>query len=472
MATLAFHGAARTVTGSKYVLESNGRRVLIDCGQFQGRKDLRLLNWEALPFDPRGLDAVVLTHAHIDHSGLLPRLVTHGYEGRVYCTPGTLDLCRLVLPDAGRIQEEDARQANKHGYTRHHPAKPLFTEADAFRVVTQLQPIGYDRPIDIAPGISIEFIPAGHLLGSAYVRMRIKEARESKEPGSDGSALTVLFGGDLGRYDRPILPDPRPVEHADVLLVESTYGNRVHPADDDGEALAAVIRETTARKGKVIIPSFAIGRVEEVLYWVKKLETSGRIPVTPVYVDSPMAQEALTYYGQRLDELDAELGQQGRDVRLFATKRFTVTRSGMESKQLTASSLPSIVISASGMATGGRVLHHLAKALPDPRNTVVFVGFQAEGTRGRALVDGAPTVKIHGRELPVAATIARLDGMSAHADQSELLRWLGYFTSPPKVTYLVHGEIPAMTTLKQAIEQKLGWNVSMPAMNETVTLPE
>jgi metallo-beta-lactamase family protein len=462
MATLTFHGAARTVTGSKHLLESNGRRVLVDCGQFQGRKDLRLLNWTELPFDVRSLDAVVLTHAHIDHSGLLPRLVASGYEGRIFCTPGTLDLCRLVLPDAGRIQEEDARQANKHGYSRHAPAKPLFTEADAFRAITQLQPVGYDRPVEIAPDISIEFIPAGHLLGSAFVRMRL---------GGTASGPTVLFGGDLGRYDRPILPDPRSVEHADVLLLESTYGNRVHPADDDGEALAEVIRTTIARRGKLIIPSFAIGRVEEVLFWVKRLESAGRIPVTPVYVDSPMAQEALTYYGQRLDELDADLTEAGRDVRLFATKRFTVTRSSMESKQLTASSLPSIVISSSGMATGGRVLHHLAKALPDPRNTVLFVGFQSEGTRGRALVDGASTVKIHGREVPVGATIARLDGMSAHADQSEILRWLAGFTSPPKATYLVHGELAAMSTLEQAIEQKLGWRVGMPQMNETVTLP-
>ena len=463
MATLTFHGAARTVTGSKHLLESGGRRVLVDCGQFQGPKDLRELNWKDLPFDVRRLDAVVLTHAHIDHSGLLPRLVASGYEGRIFCTPGTLDLCRLVLPDAGRIQEEDARQANKHGYTRHQPAKPLFTEADAFRAVSQLQPVGYDRPVEVAPGLSAEFIPAGHLLGSAFVRMQL----------AGPPARIILFGGDLGRYDRPILPDPRPVDRADVLLIESTYGNRVHPADDDGEALAEVIRATVERKGKVIIPSFAIGRVEEVLYWIKRLEAAGRIPVTPVFVDSPMAQEALIYYGQRPDELDAELGQVGahrRDVRMFATGRFTVTRSSTESKQLTASNLPSIVISSSGMATGGRVLHHLARALPNPRNSVLFVGFQSEGTRGRRLVDGAQTVKIHGREVPVAATIARLDGMSAHADQSEMLRWLGGFTSPPAMTYLVHGELAAMTTLKQAIEQKPGWRAHMPAMNETVTI--
>jgi metallo-beta-lactamase family protein len=454
MPTLTFHGAARTVTGSKYLLEVGGRRILVDCGQFQGRKDLRLLTWTHFPFDPTALDAVVLTHAHLDHCGLLPRLVAGGYKGRIYCTPGTLDLCGLVLPDAGRIQEEDARQANRHGYSKHTPAQPLFTEADALRALTQLQPFGYERTIDLG-SVSFDFLPAGHLLGSAYVRMKV----------GDG---TILFGGDLGRYNRPVLPDPVAVAQADVLLVESTYGDRLHPADDDGERLAEVIRTTIDRRGKVIVPSFAIGRVEEVLYWVKRLEEEGRIPVVPVYVDSPMALEALNFYARRTDELDDEMARRGRAVRVFATKRFTVTRSAQESKQLTASKLPSIVISSSGMATGGRVLHHLADALPDKRNTVLFVGFQAEGTRGRQLVDGASVVKIHGRLIPVNATVVRLDGMSAHADQSEILRWMTGFTAPPKVTYLVHGELAAMEKLKTVIADALQWRVEIPQMNETV----
>ena len=279
---------------------------------------------------------------------------------------------------------------------------------------------------------------------------------------------TILFGGDLGRYGRPVLPDPAPVAQADVLLVESTYGDRLHPADDDGERLAEVIRTTIDRRGKVIVPSFAIGRVEEVLYWVKRLEEEGRIPVVPVYVDSPMALEALNFYSRRTDELDDEMSRRGRAVRMFATKRFTVTRSAQESKQITASKLPSIVISASGMATGGRVLHHLADALPDRRNTVLFVGFQSEGTRGRQLVDGATEVKIHGRSIPVNATVVRLDGMSAHADQGEIVRWLTGFTSPPKTTYLVHGEVASMEALKTAIGAALGWRVEIPQMNETV----
>jgi metallo-beta-lactamase family protein len=455
MPTLTFHGAARTVTGSKHLLEVEGRRILIDCGQFQGRKDLRLLNWTRFPFDPKTLDAVILTHAHLDHSGLLPRLVAEGYQGRIYCTPGTLELCGLVLPDAGRIQEEDAKQANKYRYSKHEPAQPLFTENDALRALTQLQPIGYEKVFDLGAKLSFDFLPAGHLLGSAYVRVR-------------AGGGTILFGGDLGRYGRPVLPDPHPVAQADVLLVESTYGDRLHPADDDGERLAEVIRTTIDRRGKVIVPSFAIGRVEEVLYWVKRLEEEGRIPVVPVYVDSPMALEALNFYSRRTDELDDEMSRRGRAVRIFATKRFTVTRSAQESKQITASKLPSIVISASGMATGGRVLHHLADALPDRRNTVLFVGFQAEGTRGRQLVDGATEVKIHGRSISVQATIVRLDGMSAHADQAEIVRWLTGFTSAPKTTYLVHGEIASMEALKTAIGAALGWRVEIPQMNETV----
>ena len=455
MPTLTFHGAARTVTGSKHLLEVSGRRILVDCGQFQGRKDLRLLNWTQFAFDPKTLDAVVLTHAHIDHSGLLPRLVAAGYRGRIYCTPGTLELCGLVLPDAGRIQEEDARQANRHGYSKHKPAEPLFTEADAMRTLTQLQPFGYDRTVDLGGGVSFEFHSAGHLLGSSYVRMRV----------GDG---VIVFGGDLGRYGRPVLRDPVPIERADVLLLESTYGDRLHPADDDGERLAEVIRTTIDRRGKVIVPSFAIGRVEEVLYWIKRLEEEGRIPVVPVYVDSPMAQEALNFYGRHVDELDEEMGTTGKAVRMFATKRFTVTRSAQESKQVTASKLPSIVISASGMATGGRVLHHLADALPSTRNTVLFVGFQSEGTRGRQLVDGAKEVKIHGRLIPVNATVVRLDGMSAHADQGEILRWLKGFQKAPAVTYLVHGELPAMEALKAHVASTLGWRVEVPQMNETV----
>lgn len=458
MAKLTFLGAARTVTGSKYLLEHNGHKVLFDCGLFQGLKEHRLRNWDEFPIPPQSLNAVVLTHAHLDHVGYLPRLVAQGYRGRVFCTPGTKDLSQLVLPDAGRIQEEDARQANRHGYSKHNPALPLFTESDALRALTQLQPLGYERPIEVVPGISIEFHPAGHLLGSAFIIVRL------------AGGPNILFGGDLGRYDRPILPDPTAAIAADVVLVESTYGDRDHQPDDSGAQLAEVIKATAGRHGKLVIPAFAIGRVEELLYWVRRLEAEHRIPVLPVYVDSPMATEALRYYSARVAELDPELRPTSGQVYAFATTRFQTVSSPQQSKELTASRRPAIVISSSGMATGGRVLHHLAAALPDERNSVLFVGYQAEGTRGRQLVDGAREVRIHGRSIGVNAAIAKIDSMSAHADRSEILRWLGTLGSAPRRLCLVHGEPAPMDALKALIQQRMSWAAHTPAHGETIEL--
>jgi len=417
MTTLTFLGAARTVTGSKYLLEHRGKRVLFDCGLFQGLKELRLRNWADFPIPAGSLDAVVLTHAHLDHVGYLPKLTAQGYRGRVFCTPGTKDLCQLVLPDAGRIQEEDARQANRHGYSKHHPALPLFAESDALRALTHLQPLGYHREIEVAPGISVEFHPAGHLLGSAFIRVLVS------------GGPTLLFGGDLGRYGRPVLRDPSVACRADFVLVESTYGDTDHRPDDEGEALAEIIRDTVARGGKLVIPSFAIGRVEEVLYWVRRLEEERRIPVLPVFIDSPMAAEALKYYSARVSELDPELRPSFKRVSAFATTRFHTIASTQQSKELTASRTAAIVISSSGMATGGRVLHHLEAVLPKEKNTVLFVGYQAVGTRGRKLVDGAASVRMHGHDVAVRARIAKLDSMSAHADRGEILRWLGTLAS-------------------------------------------
>ena len=458
VAKLTFLGAARTVTGSKYLLEHNGRRVLFDCGLFQGLKELRLRNWDEFPVPPGTLDAVVLTHAHLDHVGYLPRLIAQGYRGRVFCTPGTKDLCQLVLPDAGRIQEEDARQANKHGYSKHQPALPLFSESDALRALTHLQPLGYERPIEVAPGVSVEFHPAGHLLGSAFVMARLT------------AGPNILFGGDLGRYNRPILPDPSVAIAADVVLVESTYGDRDHQPDDAGAQLAEVVESTAGRHGKLVIPAFAIGRVEELLYWVRRLEAEHRIPVLPVYVDSPMATEALKYYGARVAELDEELRPTSGQVYAFATTRFQTVSSPQQSKELTASRRPAIVISSSGMATGGRVLHHLAAALPDHRNTVLFVGYQAAGTRGRQLVDGMKEVRIHGRSIAVNASIAKIDSMSAHADRGEILRWLGTLTSAPNRLCLVHGEPAPMDMLKALIQERLSWTPHTPGHGETIEL--
>ena len=458
MAKLTFLGAARTVTGSKYLLEHNGQKVLFDCGLFQGLKDLRLRNWNEFPIPPASLNVVVLTHAHLDHVGYLPRLVARGYRGRVFCTPGTKDLSQVVLPDAGRIQEEDARQANKHGYSKHDPALPLFTESDALRALTQLQPLGYERPIEVVPGVSIEFHPAGHLLGSAFIIVRLT------------GGPSILFGGDLGRYNRPILPDPSGAIAADVVLVESTYGDRDHQPDDSGAQLAEVIKKTAGQHGKLVIPAFAIGRVEELLYWVRRLEAEHRIPVLPVYVDSPMATEALKYYSARVAELDPELRPTSGQVYAFATTRFQTVSSPQQSKELTASRRPAIVISSSGMATGGRVLHHLAAALPDQRNKVLFVGYQAEGTRGRQLVDGAKDVRIHGHSIAVNATVAKIDSMSAHADRNEILRWLGTLGSAPRRLCLVHGEPAPMDALKGLIQERLSWSPYTPAHGETIEL--
>lgn len=458
MTTLSFLGAARTVTGSKYLVEHNGTRVLVDAGLFQGAKDLRLRNWDEFPIRPRLIDAVVLTHAHLDHIGYLPRLVAQGFHGRVFSTPGTGDLARLVLPDSARIQEEDARQANKHGYSKHHPALPLYTEADAFRALGQFYYHGFGKPLEILDGVTVQFIQAGHLLGSSFVLITLKDGPR------------ILFGGDLGRYGRPVLPDPSDAPEADVVLVESTYGDRDHPADDGGAGLASVIRDTVARGGRVVIPAFAIGRVEELLYWIKRLEEEKKIPAVPVHVDSPMAAEALEFYRRRAHELDPDTRPAARDVSAFATEHFHVVSTPEQSKALTADQGVSIIISASGMATGGRVLHHLKASLPDKRDTILFVGFQAAGTRGRNLIEGAPAVKIHGQMIPVNARIAKLNSMSAHADRSELMRWLRTVPKPPKQLFLVHGEPGPMDALKAQVQRELGWPVQAPSLGDTVTL--
>lgn len=469
--TLTFMGAARTVTGSKHLLDAGGHRVLVDCGLFQGLKELRLRNWAALPVRADSIEAVILTHAHLDHTGYLPRLVAQGFKGRIFCTPATASLARIVLADAAHLQEEDAERANRRSYTKHSPALPLFTQADASRAMSMLQPVGYERPMPVVPGITVEFINAGHLLGSAYARVVAGER-----------GRTILFGGDLGRYGRPVLPDPKPIESADVLLVESTYGDRLHEADDGGARLAGIIKRTVLRGGKVIVPAFALGRVEELLYWIHTLEEQKRIPSLPVYVDSPMATAVLAEYRHRMDELDPEIaeavgvnGQRARaELRLcaFCTAKLTVIASISESRAVQESKEPAIVISSSGMATGGRVLHHLARALPSPKNTILFAGYQAAGTRGRLLRDGAKFTRIHGQDVPVEAEIETMDAMSAHADAGEIMRWLKGFARPPAVTYLVHGEPAPMDVLKARIEKELKWTVRTPGHLEKVELDQ
>ena len=456
MSSLTFLGAARTVTGSKHLLEIDGQRILFDCGLFQGLKELRQRNWSPLPIPPNSIDAVVLTHAHIDHSGWLPRLVAQGFQGPIHCTGGTADLCKLVLPDAAHIQEEDAKFANKRGYSKHQPALPLYTEEDAAQALSQLTTHPFNTRIPVAPGIDFEYINAGHLLGSSYVHVR----RQS------GGGAGILFGGDLGRYGRPILPDPSPAMEADVLLVESTYGDRVHPAEDDGATLATIVTEALARHGKILIPAFAIGRVEELLYWLFRLEDEKRIPVMPIYVDSPMAIKGIEYYQTRANELDPGIDFIGQHMR-----RFTAVNSAQESMALVADDTPAIVIASSGMATGGRIVHHLFTGLPDPRNTVLFVGYQGAGTRGRQLIEGANYVKMFGQQVPVKAKIAKINGMSSHADAGEIMRWLRTFPRAPKITYLVHGEPPAQAALQARIQKELSWTVEIPSHGQTVELP-
>ena len=457
MPLLTFLGAAGTVTGSKHLLDTAGVRVLVDCGLFQGLKELRERNWQPLPVAAADIHAVILTHAHLDHCGYLPRLVADGFRGRIFCTPGTQDLCSLVLPDSARIQEEDAREANRRGYSKHHPALPLYTSNDAARALMQFQPVGFDRPVPVAPGVEVDFIHAGHLLGSAYARVR-----------SEGRI--ILFGGDLGRYSRPVLPDPAPVKDADILLLEATYGDRLHEPDDGGARLAALVSDTAARGGKLIIPSFAIGRVEEVIYTLKRLEDARQIPILPVYVDSPMAARALQFYAGRTDELDADTTPAAPGVKTFVTTRMTTVTSAQQSIELVASTRPSIIIASSGMATGGRVLHHLAATLPSAKHTVLFVGFQAAGTRGRLLVDGATQVRIKGRDVPVAARIERIDSMSAHADAGEIMRWLDGFERPPAMTYLVHGEATALEALRARIATERRWSVHVARHHERVEI--
>jgi metallo-beta-lactamase family protein len=455
MPSLTFLGAARTVTGSKYLLEVNDRRVLVDCGLFQGLKELRERNWQPLPVPASSVHAVVLTHSHLDHSGFLPRLFAEGFKGRVFCTPGTADLCKIVLPDAGRIAEEDAREANRHGYTKHKPALPLFTEGDAYHALAGLQPVGFDRPVPVTAGVTVRFVNSGHLLGSAFAVLELDV---------DGGRQ-VVFSGDIGRYARPVLPDPLPLEHADTLVVESTYGDRVHDVDNDGAVLADVVSRTIERGGKLIIPAFAIGRVEEVIYWLKKLEDAGRIPVVPVYLDSPMALEALKYYTERANELDPDMTPGRGQVSAFMTKRFQTIATARQSADLTSSHVPSIVISSSGMATGGRVLSHMRATLPNARNTILFSGYQAEGTRGRKLLDGEREIKIHGEMVQVNAEIAQVQSMSA------LMRWLRGFSRPPRLTCVVHGEPAAADAFAGRVREQLCWNVMVPDYLQAVELP-
>lgn len=449
---LTFMGAAGTVTGSKYLLEHEGRRVLVDCGLFQGLKQLRLRNWDRFPVDPGKIDAVVLTHAHIDHSGYLPALAAKGFKGPVYCTEATRDLCAIMLPDAGHLQEEDAAYANRHGFSKHHPALPLYTEEDGRRVLRLFHPVPSGQDFEPVRGTTMRFSHAGHILGAASVHVRWEGG-------------TLLFSGDLGREDDILMRAPEAPPAAGYVVVESTYGDRLHEEEDPATRLAETVNRTAARGGVVVAPAFAVGRAQALMVMVSRLKRENRIPNLPVFLNSPMAADVTELYrkhpGQhRLDAAGC------RDMSNAAR----VINSVEESRKLNEIRMPALIISASGMATGGRVLHHLKAFAPDHRNTVLLTGYQAAGTRGAALAGGAREVKIHGQYVPVRAEVVSLGSLSAHADRSELLAWLARLPKPPRRVFVTHGEPVAADSLRQAIEEKHGWACTVAEQMQAVDL--
>ncbi len=454
--TLQFLGAAGTVTGSKHLLAIGDRELLVDCGLFQGPKQWRLKNWEPFPLPLRNLDAVTLTHAHLDHSGFLPRLIRQGFHGPVYCSRPTADLLGILLPDSGHLQEEDAAFANKRGFSKHAPALPLYTVEDAQDALKHLWPVGHEQPVKLQNGFEIQFRANGHILGSKCVHVT-------------AAGLRVLFTGDLGRAGRANHAPPPPP--ADYIVMESTYGDRRHPQDDVRPKLAKIIQETVARGGSVIVPAFAVERTQKLLFVLRSLMDEGLVPQIPVHVDSPMAIDAVKIflrYSEEFTDETKELVKRHGSPLTWPGVHFDKTVE--ESKAAGASRQPSILISASGMAVGGRVLHHLAQRLPDHHNTVLFVGFQAPGTRGRLLVDGAETIRIHGEDIPVRARIEQIEHFSDHADYQEMLEWLAALPAAPKQVFLVHGEADAARALEQRIEKKLRWPVQVPEYGEKVAL--
>ena len=467
MASIEFWGGVGTVTGSKYLVQTNRARVLVDCGLFQGLKELRERNWQDPPFKAGSLNAVLITHAHIDHTGYLPRLVQQGFRGPVYCSKGTADLLKILLPDAGRLQEEDADYRNRHNLTKHNPALPLYTEKNAYAALELLKPVpNTGEAIEVAPGIRAGFRIAGHILGSSLVLLEIDHAL------ADGQGRRILFSGDLGHYDQPIIRDPAPPPGCDYLLVESTYGDRLHDPEDPKVALARIINDAAERDAPVLIPAFAVGRTQEIVYLIRELEEEKTIPILPVTVDSPMAAAATAAYANRKEEQDEEytsvLTRQRHPLR---THSMTTASSRQESKRLNDAKGARVIVSASGMMTGGRVLHHAMRLVPDPEATIVFVGYQAAGTTGRRILDGEPEVKIMGQRVPVRCRIAKIGGFSAHADYAEVLRWLGGIESGvPRQTFLTHGEPEAANAMAAHIKEKFGWNVHVPQYGEKVEL--
>ncbi len=460
MPRITFLGAAGTVTGSKYLIEAKGKRLLIDCGLFQGGKELRQRNWAPLPQNPASIDFVALTHAHLDHTGYLPRLVSSGFRGPIFANAATQELCGLLLPDSAHLMEEDAEHATRHGYSSHKPALPLYTQDEAAETLKQFAPLPRLGECRVCSEFLIRSHDAGHILGSSSLELVITE---------DGKNTTILFSGDIGRYDQPLMKDPERPPRADFVLCESTYGDRDHPSvPPPDEALAEVINRAARRGGVIVVPAFAVDRTQLLLYDIRRLERAQRIPPLPIYMDSPMAIGVTEIYREHREDL--KIGMEEMSANASSMQAVHVMRSPEESKQINNVHTPAIIISASGMATGGRVLHHLAQRLPDARNCVLLAGFQAEGTRGRTLEDGAKSIQIHGEEVPVRAEIVNLRQFSAHAGRSELMRWLGGIPAPPRQIFLVHGEPAAAQALKAAVNAELHWNVTVASYLQSVDL--
>jgi len=447
---LQFLGATDTVTGSRYLVTHDQTRVLVDCGLFQGYKLLRLRNWAPPPVTPASIDAVILTHAHIDHSGYLPLLARQGFNGKVFCTPGTYDLCRILLPDSGHLQEEEAAYANRHKLSKHKEALPLYTRDDALRCLKLFHPVPFDEDWQPVPGLHARLMPSGHMVGSSFVRL-------------DDGSRSVLFSGDIGRPNDMVLNPPVPMDGADYLVVESTYGDRLHKNADPLLELGKVINRTAARGGVVVIPAFAVGRAQSLLHCIQLLKAQGVIADVPIYLNSPMAASATQVYLKHKSELRLTAAE----CEAMAHTAHIV-QSPEESRLLNARHGPMVIVAASGMATGGRVVHHLKAFASNERNTILFAGYQAGGTRGAAITGGAPSVRIHGEDIPIHAEVAMFDDLSAHADAAEIVTWLKRFKAPPKQTFITHGEPAAADAMRQRIERELHWSCHMPFYLETV----
>lgn len=445
-------GATNTVTGSRYLVRSHGRSVMIDCGLFQGYKQLRLRNWARPPFDPASIDAVVLSHAHIDHSGYLPLLVKNGFRGPVFATPATFELCRILLPDSGYLQEEQARFENRHGLSKHKPALPLYTRADAEHSLERFHIVNVGDEFEPARGIRVQLSRAGHLIGATSVLVRTPHT-------------SILFSGDVGRPNEPLMRPPEPPPAAEYLVIESTYGDRTHPAEDMSVSLAAAINRAVARGGVIVVPTFAVGRAQLLMLLIAELKAEQRIPDIPVYLDSPMAIDATLLYQRFAAEhrlTEEQCAQMCKSARLVHTAE--------DSKALDRRRQPMVILAASGMATGGRVVHHLKVFAPDARNLILFSGFQAGGTRGASLVGGAATVRIHGQDVPVNAEVVQLENLSAHADADELIAWARQMPRPPLITFVTHGEPNASDVLRARFERELGWPALVPDFKDDIVL--